>query len=229
MAMLSIDTIVVPQGAEYQAVCRGLQQANANIQAIAIPIGTKNARQVLASYTQQLSQAQKVLIVGLGGSLTPAYAVGDRVLIHSCWDLNRNCLNLESKFMRIIQSKISIDAVAGLTSDRIIALAQEKLKLAQQYPASIVDMEGYGYISELQQQGITVAMLRVVSDDLRGDIPQLSNAIDSAGNLKPVTTAIAFLQQPIAALRLIQGSLTGLKVLELTTAQLFTNKKLAFS
>ncbi len=229
MAMLSIDTIVVPQGAEYQAVCRGLQQANADIAAIAIPIGTKNVRQVLASYSQQLSQAQTVLIMGLCGSLTPSYSVGDSVVIQSCWDLNHNCVNLESELITIIQNKLSIDAVAGLTSDRIIALAQEKLKLSQQYPVSIVDMEGYSYITQLQRQGITVAMLRVVSDDLRGDIPCLSNAIDSAGNLKTVPMAIAFLQQPIAALRLIQGSLTGLKALELTTAQLFTSEKLAIA
>ncbi|MGF1588510.1 MAG: phosphorylase [Pleurocapsa sp.] len=224
MAMLSIDTIVVvPQGAEHQAVCRGLQQANADIQAIAIPIGTKNVRQILASYTQQLSQAQNVLIMGLCGSLTPSYTVGNSVVIQSCWDLNHNCLNLESELMTIIQNKLSIDAVAGLTSDRLIALATEKRQLSQKYPVSIVDMEGYGYISELQQRGVTVAMLRVVSDDLRRDIPCLSNAIDSAGNLKTVLTAIAFLKQPIAAVRLIQGSVTGLKALELTTAQLFTS------
>ena len=54
-----IDTIVVPQGAEYQAVCRGLRLADADpIQVITIPMGTKNIEQILASYSQQLAQSQ---------------------------------------------------------------------------------------------------------------------------------------------------------------------------
>jgi hypothetical protein len=40
---LSIDTILVPQGAEYQAVCRGLKQANCQkTRVISIPIGVNN-------------------------------------------------------------------------------------------------------------------------------------------------------------------------------------------
>ena len=108
-------------------------------------------------------------------------------------------------------------------SDRIITQPQEKQKLAQQYSVSIVEMEGYGYVRELQQRRISVAMLRVVSDGLRGDIPDLSNSIDHQGNIKGIPMAIAFIKQPLAAIKLIRGSLMGLKTLEQMTAKLFVN------
>jgi hypothetical protein len=56
--MLSINTIVVPQGAEYQAVCRGLAKAKVKdkIQVIAIPLGVKQMSQVLVDYGAIISQ-----------------------------------------------------------------------------------------------------------------------------------------------------------------------------
>ncbi len=217
-----INTIVVPQGAEYQAVCRGLSKAQVDsIQVIAIPIGVRHISQVLANYSQQIDSWANVLIMGLCGSLSDSYTVQDSVLIKSCQDLNHNLIDLDAELTAKIQQKLSIDLVNALTSDHIITQAKDKLILAQQYPTTIVEMEGYSYIKELQRQEISVAMVRVVSDDLRGDIPNLNQAIDSQGNLKTLPLAISFIKQPLAAIRLIKGSLAGLKALEEITAKLF--------
>jgi hypothetical protein len=54
------------------------------------------------------------------------------------------------------------------------------------------------------------AIVRVVSDDLAGNIPDLSRAFDDRGNLQPLALAAAFARQPIAAARLIRGSLIAL-------------------
>ena len=218
---LSIDTIIVPQGAEYQAVCRGLQQAKVEIQVISIPIGTKNVAGILANFSRELNNSRRVLIMGLCGSLDRLYRVGDGVLVQSCQDLDRHQIDLDLELTTQIQTKLSVDLVAGLTSDRLISRTEEKLQLSQEYPVSVVDMEGYGYVTWLQQRGIAVAMLRVVSDDLGGNIPDLSKAIDPDGNLKAMAMAIAFVQQPVAAIRLIKGSLTGLKTLRQITTKLF--------
>ena len=214
----SIDTIVVPQGAEYQAVCRGLQWA-VKIKVIAIPIGTRNVRQITDS--RQLDNSQRVLIMGLCGSLDRHYKVGDEVLVQSCQDFAGNRVDLDRELTAQIQAKLSVDLVAGLTSDRVICRTEEKLQLSQKYPASVVDMEGYGYVNQLQQRRISVAMLRVVSDDLGGNIPDLSKAIDRDGNLRMIPMAIAFMQQPVAAMRLIKGSSTGLKALRQIATKLF--------
>lgn len=218
-----INTIVVPQGAEYQAVCRGLLKAQVDsIQVIAIPIGVRHITKVLANYSEQIDSWANVLIMGLCGSLSDSYTVQDSVLIKSCQDLNHNLVDLDAKLTAKIQQKLSIDLVNALTSDRAITEAKEKLFLAQQHPTTIVEMEGYSYIKELQRQGISVAMVRVVSDDLRGDIPDLNQAINSQGNLKALPLAIALIKQPLAAIRLIKGSLAGLRALEEITAKLFT-------
>ena len=219
--MLAIDTIVVPQGAEYQAVCRGLHQAGVNnIEIIAIPIGVFVDR-FLSDNRDKLNNSAGVLIMGLCGSLTNTYHLGDSVLVTAIRCLNRSNLLLAPKLTAEIQQKLAIEAVVGLTSDRIITQAREKLTLAQKYNASIVEMEGYDYVTKLQQQGISVAMLRVVSDNSQGNIPDLNKAIDSQGNLQTLPMTIALIKQPIAAIRLIRGSLTGLKALSEITAKLF--------
>lgn len=219
--MIPIDTIVVPQGAEYQAVCRGLKKANAHqIRVVPIPIGINNIQQTFANYSIELGNAQNILITGLCGSLSKRY-VGDTILYKNCFNLDRQRVNLQSELTTAIQQKLSVGLVSGLTSDRVINRAKEKLELSQTYGVSVVDMEGYQYIQELQQRNKTVAMVRVVSDDLAGNIPDLTTAIDRDGNLRIIPTAIALVKQPIGAIRLIKGSLTGLKALQKTIQQLF--------
>jgi Phosphorylase superfamily len=226
--MLSINTIVVPQGAEYQAVCRGLAKTKVKdrIQVIAIPLGVKQMSQVLVDYGAIISNSTNVLIMGLCGSLSNAYAVGDSVVVKSCIDLEHHLIDLDAELTAAIQRKLSkssieVDLVAALTSDRIITQAEAKGILAQEYAASILEMEGFSYVRALTNQGKSVAMVRVVSDDLRGDIPNLNQAINSQGDLQTLPLAIALIKQPIAGIRLIRGSLTGLKALEEITAQLF--------
>ncbi|MGL5939989.1 MAG: phosphorylase [Waterburya sp.] len=240
---LAINTIVVPQGAEYQAVCQGLKQARRqraedrrqrgglnqveqvnNPQVVSIPIGINHVKKILEDRVFKVTKPQTVLIIGLCGSLVPQYSVGDPVLYQSCWNFDHEFLNLDTSLITMIQQKLAVDLVTGLTSDRLIHQSKEKQKLSQQYPVSVVDMEGYGYIKELQQRGISVAMLRVVSDDLAGNIPDLTKAIDQDSNLQKLLMAIALLQQPVAATRLIKGSLTGLKILQQVTYQLMVSK-----
>lgn len=224
---LSIDTIVVPQGAEYQAVCRGLKQAKVKKpQVISIPIGMNHVQQILSDRVFKPKKPQKVLIMGLCGSLVPQYAVGNVVLYQSCWNLEHEHLNLDNSLNTMIQEILAVNLVTGLTSDRLIYQTKAKYNLSQQYPVSVVDMEGYGYIKELQQKGVSVAMLRVVSDNLSGDIPDLSKSIDENGNLNNISMAIAFIQHPIAATRLIKGSLTGLKILQQVTQKLYIASKI---
>ena len=221
--MLSINTIVVPQGAEYQAVYRGLAQAKIkDVRVVPIPIGVKQIERVLSDHSEIVDNSSGILIMGLCGSLNNMCAIGDALLVESCEDTNHNLNKLDVQLTAEIGEKLAIKTVTALTSDRVITLAQEKLNLARQYSADLVEMEGYSYVVRLQQQDKVVAMLRIVSDDLHGDLPNLDRAIDLQGNLKSLPMAIAFMKQPRAAVRLIRGSLTGLKALEQITAKLFS-------
>ena len=221
--MLSINTIVVPQGAEYQAVGRGLTQAKMkNVRVVPIPIGVKQIERVLSDHSEIIDNSSGILIMGLCGSLSNLCAIGDALLVESCEDINHNLIKLDTQLTADIGEKLAIETVAALTSDRIVTLASEKLNLARQYSADLVEMEGYSYVVKLQNQDKAVAMLRVVSDDSYSDIPDLNRAVDSQGNLKSLPMAIAWVKQPLAAVRLIKGSLAGLKALEQITAKLFS-------
>ncbi|WP_293143397.1 hypothetical protein [Okeania sp. SIO3I5] len=117
-----------------------------------------------------------------------------------------------------LQKKASL--VRGLTSDRLIYKAEEKQLLEKNTGAEVVDMEGFAILNFFAKLSVPVAMVRVISDDTRHDIPHLCSAITSSGNLQPLPLAIAMFRQPLAALQLIRGSL---KVLQEVTSCLFSD------
>jgi hypothetical protein len=106
-------------------------------------------------------------------------------------------------------------------TDTIVCRATDKQILATQYGTEVVDMEGYALLETLQATGAQVGMLRTVSDDAQHDVPDLSAAMTTAGTLDPWAMTSCMMRQPRSALRLIQGSLRGLKQLEALTVKLF--------
>jgi hypothetical protein len=217
----SIDLVLVPQGAEYQAVCRGLSRVqDSKPQVIAVPVGINPLRHFLS--TLSLQPNQRVLLMGLCGSLNPQLQVGDAVVYAECiyqGDLRKCDRTLTAEINSCLSNKVKF--VKGLTSDRVISLATEKQDLFAKTGADVVDMEGFAALEFCQHIGVNLAMVRVVSDDCRYDIPNLASAISSDGSLQPLPLAWEFLRQPVPALRLIRGSLAGLKILEQITTLLF--------
>lgn len=228
-----ISAVIVPQGAEYKSVCRGLRHiADPTLSVMPIPVGVLP----LTRYLEKLQknkhfsnyQSSNVLLMGLCGSLTPHYNVGDIVLYQSCVyqsPVDSQLLekktdpNLTNLLYDKLQGKASL--VTALTSDHIIDSALEKQHLGQLYNTKVVDMEGFAALNILSQAGIAVAMVRVISDDAHQNMPNISSAISPDGTLLPLPLAIGMMRQPIAATRLIRGSLNGLRVLENVTRLLF--------
>lgn len=234
---LSFHAILVPQGPEYKAVCRGLTVAHASRAAVPkplvlpIPVGSKQ----LPRHLERLQQAgyllnhqqPRVLLMGLCGSLTPRYDVGDVVLYHSCvYNSNASTPLLQpcdpELTARVHDNlKERVTLVKALTSDRLIYSAVEKRHLGQLYGADVVDMEGFAALEVLSRVGVAVAMIRVVSDDARHNIPNLNLALSPDGSLQSLPLAIGLIRQPIAAARLIRGAVRGLQVLQQVTTRLF--------
>ncbi len=218
-------TLLVPQGAEYQAVCRGLKSRKSPPQVVALPIGVEPVTQFLIhwqrspSFTEVLQSG--VLVMGLCGSLTAKLSVGDRVLYQSCRNASGKIWECDPTLTDQIQQHLTeTTLVRGLTSDRVISSAHEKQQLGQIHQADVVDMEGSAIMTTLAQAGVPVAMARVVSDDIDHDLPDLSAAISPAGKLRSLPLALGMIRQPIAALRLIRGSLKGLQAIEAIAAHL---------
>ncbi|MDM9384806.1 nucleoside phosphorylase [Chlorogloeopsis sp. ULAP01] len=234
----SIQAILVCQGVEYQAVCRGLRRVpSSTTSVIPIPVGgNANSRFLPKSqYLQEiLNHPQpRVLVMGLCGSLTPKYKVGEIVLYqNNIYQENTNSSLQQKSCDRtftceldlLFQKKVPL--VTALTSDRVICSANEKRHLHQTLNAEVVDMEGFAILEFFEQTGVSVAMLRVVSDGCDRDITNLNLALSLDGSLQPLAFAVAMLKQPIAATRLIRGSLQALKVLEEVTTFLFQDKML---
>lgn len=228
MSILPIQTILVPQGAEYNAVCRGLSRVNGlKPQVIPIAIG------YLQGHGDRYSIAplSKVLVMGLCGGLIPLYQPGDVVLYRNCVSLTnaarlmQECdRDLTALLYTHLEAKVAI--VDALTSDRIICSAAEKCRLGEQYSADVVDMEGLAILEAIAGTGSAVSMLRVVSDDCQHDIPNLNQAIAKDGALRALPLVRQMLCQPIAATRLIRGSLQGLRSLEQVTTALFKSDHL---
>ena len=220
-------TILVPQGAEYKAVCRGLSGVTSSIPTVvAIPVGMKP----LLKYLQQgqfSDPKSRVLIMGICGSLSDRYTVGDIVLYQDCVYQGKR-LECDRTFTVQLHSGLlqKVSLVKSMTSDRVIWSAAEKRRLGETFAADVVDMEGFTALEFFNGAGVEVAMLRVVSDDCLHDIPDLTPAINSDGSLNPFPLAMGMLRQPLAATRLIRGSLPALKTLKQVTNRLFSGNKL---
>ncbi|MBO3459278.1 nucleoside phosphorylase [Aetokthonos hydrillicola Thurmond2011] len=228
-----VSTILVCKGVEYKAVCRGLNRATSSRlpSVTPIPVGIKSTTRYLATWQQSgqfLNYPQpSVLVMGLCGGLNPRYQVGDIVLYQNCvYDANGTYESQRCNYSlsELLNSRLQkqVPIVKALTSDRVVSSAAEKSDLFQRSGADVVDMEGFAISEFFKQAGVPVTMLRVVSDDCHHDLPNFTSALSPDGSLQPLPVAIAMLRQPIAATRLIRGSLGGLRVLEQVTTLLFS-------
>lgn len=139
----------------------------------------------------------------------------DRKLHHQEWNHDRdNQPQINLELLSLLQKTQPIAQWRGLTIDQVVTTEQEKRSLHSQTHCDVVDMESAWISSLMRDRGIGVTVVRVVSDAVTGDLPDLSQAFDSRGHLRPFPLALALLRRPIAALRLIRGSIVALRQLE---------------
>ena len=203
-ADLPIRTILVPQGAEYRAVRKGCDRAQAAVSVVPLPLGQAAGKRLegwLAKY--KLFSDSGYLLVGLGGGLSPDLKVGEAILCETIQGPEQTePIRFAPHLNEWIRTRLpGIEMANALGCDRIIVLAAEK--------------------QALQSQGKQLAMVRVISDDCRDDLPDIARAMQPDGGLNPFTLATCFMGQPIGAGRLIAGSLKGLRSLEKLVYSLF--------
>lgn len=205
-----VSVILVPQGAEYQAVAQGIRTQINPPEVIPIPAGAAAIENLDRAF-----DASDVLVMGLCGSLSPQFEIGTIALYRACVSLSGQVQECDRALTNRLQNQFQVSPVLGLMSDRVICSVTEKRSLGESYKAAVVDMEGFAILERR-----SVAMLRVVSDDLSGDLPDLSTVIDSDGKIQALPMAIAMIKRPIAAGRLIRGSLSGLRKLRELASEL---------
>jgi nucleoside phosphorylase len=198
--------ILVPQGAEFQAVKRGIGRSERLI--VAIPAGLQPVQNFLAQQQWDTRSVDRVYVLGLCGGLNPDLAIGDAVVYASCQNFAQQFWQCESDEFNNAKS------VKAISSNKIIATAKEKRFIREKYGCDVVDMEGTAILAYFAGLNIPVTMLRVVSDTAAGDIPDLSAAIDSNGKLQSRQLAIGLIKEPRKGLRLVRGAIVGLRALE---------------
>jgi hypothetical protein len=218
-----IRTLLVPQGAEYRAVQRGCRRAQTAIPIVPLPMGPAAATG-LERWLKQSNPlaAAGCLLLGLGGGLAPELQVGDMVLCESIQPMAQPAaIEFDPDLTAWIGQRLpGVKTGKAMGCDRILTLAQEKQRLHQQWGGALVEMESLSILKVLQAEGKQLAMVRVISDDCRHDLPDIATAIRPDGSLRPVALATQFMQRPIGAGRLIVGSLKGLAGLEQLVLQL---------
>lgn len=237
VADLPFDTILVPQGQEYKAVCRGLKAIKRNQpkpQVIAIPLGMKAVEdffQTRSIVNICQTKQPKLLLMGLAGGLSSQHRVGDIVIYQNCIQpisgsdyLSQQCdRNLTALLQQNLGSNVKL--VTGLTSSYLVCTVQTKQELDRLYPASVVDMEGFSLLSSLESTDASIAIVRVISDDFSQEIPNLTKSFRDNGGINPYLLAIALIEQPFAAQKLIVNSLQALAILERTTTEILSISK----
>jgi nucleoside phosphorylase len=220
---MKIDYIFVPQGQEYQRIKKGFNLAKINRPVIvAIPVGPQGVNLFLEKWLIKAKfHHHRILLMGLGGSLSPQYSVGAITLYENCGYLAENCFDYEVKLCDgelncWLQNNLNLPSylVKGLTSDRLINLAREKQEIFKKIKAEVIDMEGWTILNLLEKINVKLSILRVISDDVNYNIPDLNSAFTSQGKLKPFDLTLGLLADPLGGWRLIQGSLKALNQLE---------------
>jgi hypothetical protein len=162
-----------------------------------------------------------ILLLGVAGSLTDQYTVPSEMLCASIQTLDHHRYDCDPQVLDWLRQHLPQAPVGhALSSDRIVTQVAEKQDLGSRYGCDLVEMEGAIVAQALEKKALQWAMLRVISDDLSRNIPDLSQALRPDGGLNALALAATFLQQPLAAAHFIQGSLQALSRLKTIAQQL---------
>lgn len=209
--------ILVCDGAEFKAVKKAFYNHNLLKNIIPLPIGIKAVKKLLIS--KKIPQTS-VILVGLGGSLSPKYKVGNVLIYQSCSYIDKNdkihTKYCDSTLNNWLQNKLNVSSVKGLTVDNLIHSSSTKINLNKLSNAEVVDMESY----EVMNYFKSVSVIRIISDNYDDNLPDLNNAITPEGKLNNIKMAIEFIKKPLKAVKLINNALISLKVLEKVSKQL---------
>ncbi len=165
------DRLPVARGSGIEMWQRSAAAGGDEVIAVCAGMGASAARRAFtaAEFRGALDAA---LSVGWAGALTPACAAGVAFEVSSVADLQTG-----ERF------EVSASGVRLVTAPHVAA-AEEKVRLAQSYGASLVDMEAAVIARLAQMRGIPFRCFKAVSDGQDAQLPDLNPFIDVDGKLK---------------------------------------------
>ena len=223
------DTLLVPQGAEYQAVLQGIKKNPNTINIKSIPAGVKAVTEFLEKWEQNpyfLKELPKtIMMIGLGGSLSPKHSIGDIIIYEECTSLEsktNECRQCDPFLSKLVIEKLKGKCTfgKGITGQYVMSSAKEKQVLEKTYKADVIDMEGIALLNWSRKWNISVIVIRVISDNCQQDLPDLRDVFGVDGKLQYFYLAYQMIKKPLSSIHLIYSSLKSLNVLKETIRQL---------
>jgi nucleoside phosphorylase len=206
------DAIVVPRGAEARAIESGWRTPRPEL--LAVPAGAAAASRL------EFGRAVKTVIVfGVCGAIDPHLRVGDAVAYARIADGGAN-IELDAELAAACATVCDRAPVAAANVAAFVADPAAKAALRAATGAAVIDMECAALARALDARAIRCAMVRVVSDDARGALPDLSTTYDAGGGLRPGALAAAFARTPLRGARFVAHALQALRALRATAARI---------
>jgi nucleoside phosphorylase len=170
---------------ETRAVHAGLLRADSAVRVVNIGFGSKRAAASVESALRDGPLPVCVLLAGVCGSLSSSLRPGRALLyedVHTHADtapvLKTDALLTERVAALLPEAKTGIHA---LQCDRVVTRSHDKRYLAELHGTGAVDMESHVVLGILQNAGVRAAVLRIVSDGLDDDLPDLNAAMGLDG------------------------------------------------
>jgi len=150
-------------------------------------IGVEAARRaseaVIALYSPALLQS-----VGFAGALDASLQVGDLFMPAIVIDA-RDGSRIEIDDAAASTQAASTQERRSLVTFPAVAGVQQKTSLARAYGAQAVDMEAAGVAAAARAHGIAFDAMKVISDELHFEMPQMDRFIDPSGRFKTANFA----------------------------------------
>lgn len=211
--VMPFDSVVVPLGAEASAVRRGWGRKPPGF--VLVPAGAASADGIAGGMA-----GGTALVLGLCGALDPALHVGDIVVYDRIVAVDGE-IALDRELARASAGALGgVPLVRAANAGHVVGSVEEKAALGRATGAVVVDMEALSLARVLSARGTRFVMVRVVSDDARGEMPKLAGIYNAGGRLRPFSLAIALLRNPARSLRFIANVRVALNALRRASASL---------
>jgi nucleoside phosphorylase len=175
-------------------------------------MGPLNAKSKAEAVLRFGEKPDAIVVVGLCGGLTQSIGEGRIVAYTECLSSKPGNPSLrcsktvtDTLMSALMTAKIPCEWVVGITSARIATTREERLLLAKS-GAAVVDMETYPIVRAAAEIGVPVVVLRVVSDSMDRELPDLNRALNDAGGLDGRKALRVALGSPIKTLKLLAAN-----------------------
>lgn len=111
----------------------------------------------------------------------------------------------QSLYESLLMNGISCKRGSGLTVNRIVTSAVEKLELGERFNARAVDMETYDILRVAKSHNLPAAAVRIISDEADQNLPDFNRAVDARGRMRPGSLFRQMISSPISSGRFLIG------------------------